>query len=119
MFRDLVTRSSLTGPSPPSLGVAMSSLKRKRIDVLQPNGDLELPELSKSKRVAGAAPQIVRLTGARRFVLKEKRICVPGSLELRRQVARYVNVLLNEEVPEDMEHDMLRIFVTKKLRPTK
>ena len=90
--------------------------RKRRLTSLLANGDLELPDLSKARRVAAAAPQLVRLTGARRFVLKERRICVPGGDELRQRVAKVVDVLLNERVPEDMEHDMLRLYVTKTLR---
>lgn len=84
------------------------------IDVLQENGDLELPDTSLSQRIASKTTQIMKLTGASQLLLKEKQILVRGGVLKKRAVAKYVNIILNEMVPSGYaDSDMLRIFVSR------
>ena len=84
------------------------------INVLRENGDLELPDLSYSHLIASKTAQIMKLTGAAQFYLKEQRILVRGGLNVKRAVAKYVNIILNAVVPADYaESDILRIFVSR------
>ena len=84
------------------------------IDVLKENGELELPDLSESKHLTRKAPQIMKLTGASQFLLKEKKILVGGSA-FKSRVAKYVNIIVNKAVPDDYaDNDFLRIFVSQR-----
>ncbi len=84
------------------------------INVLKENGEMEIPDLSKSKHLTNKAAQIMKLTGASQFLLKDKKIIVPGGYALNHSVAKYVNVILNQLVPDDYaEKDFLRILVSQ------
>lgn len=86
------------------------------INVLKENGEMEIPDLSKSKQqhLTNKAAQIMKLTGASQFLLKDKKIIVPGGYALNLSVAKYVNIILNQLVPDDYaEKDFLRILVSQ------
>lgn len=84
------------------------------INVLKENGEMEIPDLSKSKHLTNKAAQIMKLTGASQFLLKDKKIIVPGGYALNHSVAKYVNIILNQLVPDDYaEKDFLRILVSQ------
>lgn len=90
--------------------------ERKEINVLKENGEMEIPDLSKSKQthLTNKAAQIMKLTGASQFLLKDKKIIVPGGYALNHSVAKYVNIILNQLVPDDYaEKDFLRILVSQ------